>query len=125
MASFDVTSADPRFLHRVRHAHLLDNNILYIFNTHFGLDGPCLWSNVQETVEYLNLHKHRMVLLVGDLNATPNHPSLQLLRDAGYVDLWEKLHPVTSASTFNDLGYTFPSNNPIKRIDFLDGQINC
>jgi endonuclease/exonuclease/phosphatase family metal-dependent hydrolase len=117
LASFDVTSQDPRFSHRVRHAHLLDHNVIFIFNTHFGLDGPCLWSNVQETIEYMAPHaSNRLVLLVGDMNATPDHPALQLLRDAGYVDLWDKLHP--NPITQEDLGFTFPSDKPIKRIDF-------
>jgi len=118
LASFDVTSPDPRFMHRVRHAHLPENHIIFIYNSHFGLDGPCLWSNVQETIEYMSVHQNRLVLLVGDLNATPDHPSLQLLRDAGYVDLWAKLHPVPNPMNPKELGYTFPSNLPIKRIDF-------
>jgi len=82
----------------------------------------------------MQLQDNRLVLLVGDLNAAPDHPALQLLRDAGYVDLWEKLHPTTSdtplsitnpsmsismdPSVLADLGLTFPSHNPIKRIDY-------
>jgi len=111
MASFDITSSEPRFRHATRHAHLGEHNILYVFNAHFGLEGPCLLTNVQETMEYMNVYRHSPVLLVGDMNAQPDHPAIKQLAAAGYVDLWQKLYPTQP-------GYTFSSDFPVKRIDY-------
>jgi len=111
MASFDVTSTAPRFRHAVRHVHLGESNILYVFNTHFGLEGPCLMTNVQETIEYMEPFHRSPILLVGDMNAPPDHPALKQLAAAGFVDLWQKLYP-------KQPGYTFGADYPIKRIDY-------
>ncbi len=51
-------------------------------------------------------------ILVGDFNATPETPSLRRIRDAGYVDAWRRLRPA-------DSGWTFESNAPDKRIDYV------
>ncbi len=83
---------------------------LFVFNTHFGLDGPCLTSNASETVAYMGGFEG-LQLLVGDFNAEPDNDALNLLRSAGLTDIWAALHP-------DDPGYTWPSGDPAKRIDY-------
>jgi endonuclease/exonuclease/phosphatase family metal-dependent hydrolase len=53
-------------------------------------------------------------LLVGDLNAEPGDPALQTLANGGLTDLWASLEP-------DQAGYTWPSNDPSKRIDYCWG----
>jgi len=89
---------------------------IYIYNTHFGLDGECLKTNAEETLSYIQQHtdNHEYALLMGDMNATPDDPALQGFTDAGFVDLWPSLNP-------SDIGYTQPNPNPVKRIDYMWG----
>ncbi len=84
---------------------------LHFFNTHFAFrEEVCRESNAEETLAYMSRFDG-FQLLVGDLNAEPDDPALQLLRDAGLVDLWQELQG-------NDPGYTYASDDPTKRIDY-------
>lgn len=83
---------------------------LFLFNAHFSYSGACRVNNVNETLAYMSRYDGYQ-LLVGDMNATPDDPSLQPLRDAGLVDLWQELQG-------DALGYTAPSDDPTNRIDY-------
>ncbi len=50
-------------------------------------------------------------VLVGDLNAPPDAPEL--------ARLWEPLRDAWEAAPAGDAGYTFPTNGPVKRIDYV------
>lgn len=51
-------------------------------------------------------------VLLGDLNATPDAPEMQLLRDAGWIDAF------TPSGASGD-GFTYASNRPYQRIDYI------
>jgi exonuclease III len=51
------------------------------------------------------------MILLGDMNATPNNENIHKLTMQGFIDIWNKLNPE------ND-GFSYPSKEPIKRIDF-------
>jgi len=50
-------------------------------------------------------------LILGDLNARPDFPEIDLFRDAGFVDSWEEIG--------QGEGLTFASNNLYQRIDWI------
>lgn len=89
--------------------------VFYLFNTHFAVYDwcpTCVTLNVTETVKYMNRFGSFSRLLVGDLNATPDNPEIQRLAESGFIDVWANQHP-------QDSGYTYPSKNPQKRIDYV------
>jgi endonuclease/exonuclease/phosphatase (EEP) superfamily protein YafD len=51
-------------------------------------------------------------LLVGDLNTVPESDLMRRLAANGWTDVWAYLRP-------QDTGYTFESNVPDKRIDYV------
>lgn len=51
-------------------------------------------------------------LLVGDLNTVPDSDLMRRLTADGWTDVWTYLRP-------QDAGYTFESNAPDKRIDYV------
>ena len=51
-------------------------------------------------------------VLLGDLNALPGDPEMELLRQAGLVDAFE-------AAGVAPPGYTSPSDDPQRRIDYI------
>jgi len=51
------------------------------------------------------------LILLGDMNATPQNENIHKLTMQGLTDIWAKLHPE------ND-GFTYPSSKPVKRIDY-------
>jgi len=50
-------------------------------------------------------------ILMGDLNAEPDWPEMQLMRQAGLVDSW--------AEAGEGPGLTWPSDDPFQRIDYI------
>ena len=48
-------------------------------------------------------------MLMGDLNAKPEAPEVEILRDAGLVDVLREV----------DRAYTFPSYDPERQIDYI------
>lgn len=61
----------------------------------------------------------RPLVVGGDLNAAPDDPGLAALRDAGLRDAWVECGAGD--------GFTFPSDTPVKRIDYLwlAGSLQC
>jgi endonuclease/exonuclease/phosphatase family metal-dependent hydrolase len=51
-------------------------------------------------------------VLLGDLNATPDAPEMQRLRDAGWIDAF-----IQSGAAGD--GFTYASNHPYERIDYI------
>ena len=87
---------------------------LYLFNTHFGLDAVCQSDNAAGTASYMQATGAAtdFKLLVGDLNATPDAPALKLLSGSGLTDVWNAVFPSAP-------GFTYPSNAPTQRIDYM------
>ena len=104
----DCTDANRRIVQQSATGEL--DTQVYVFNTHFALTEACRAANVDETLAYMSRSSGDQ-LLVGDLNATPDDPTLEPLREAGLVDLWQELHPDAA-------GHTYPSDAPAKRIDY-------
>lgn len=65
-------------------------------------------SQVQEILDLVEAQRHPGVL-VGDLNATPETEEVRMLTEG----------PFTDAFGGSDGDFTFPAEDPIKRIDFL------
>jgi beta-glucosidase len=84
---------------------------VYVFNTHFALDAADRMSNAQQTLAYMARFAGPQ-FLVGDLNAIPSDPAIGALTDGGLTDVWASLQP-------SQPGYTWPSNDPSKRIDYI------
>lgn len=86
---------------------------LYIVNVHFGLTNGCLYRNVNETLKYISKFDQTAdIVMAGDMNAQPDNPALKALTNDGFIDSWQLLHPT-------ELGFTFPSNAPSERIDYI------
>jgi len=89
---------------------------LYVFNIHFSTDVNDAINNVNTTLSYIqkivNVNQD-FFLLAGDYNMEPGSAPINILNNTGYLtDMWYHFWPATS-------GYTYPSTNPIKRIDYL------
>lgn len=86
---------------------------MYLFNAHFALEGNCLAANIKETLAYIShFGANTPAFLMGDMNAEPDNLSLTAIQKAGFDDLWSKLKP-------SEKGFTYPSDNPLKRIDYI------
>jgi endonuclease/exonuclease/phosphatase family metal-dependent hydrolase len=104
------------------------NNTTYIdfMTTHFSLSHESRIASSKAIRQYSKIreNKHKInnnenlyfQIFGGDLNAEPHEESLDLLtkRDDDYelIDTW-------SYKNHHDQGYTFPTDEPIKRIDFI------
>jgi endonuclease/exonuclease/phosphatase family metal-dependent hydrolase len=97
----------PRIILRAR----LTSPALTIFNSHYSWVTSQALSNVKEALAYMGRFSGP-ALLVGDLNTPPNGEPMRQLAAAGWSDVWAHLRN-------NDLGYTFESNAPDKRIDYV------
>lgn len=84
---------------------------LSIFNSHYSWVSPQAASNLQEALNYMR-QVDGPALLVGDLNTVPNSDLMRRLTAEGWTDVWAYLRP-------QDAGYTFESNAPDKRIDYV------
>lgn len=84
---------------------------LWVYNTHFALDETDRISNAQQTLAQMQANLGGYCCLVGDLNATPVERPLHMLAQAGLVDVWTQAYP-------DEPGYTYPSGDPVMRIDY-------
>ncbi len=85
--------------------------VFFLFNTHFSSDEMSLRSNIGEVMSYTERFAGYPLVLLGDMNATPQNENIHKLTMQGFIDIWDKHNPE------ND-GFTYPSSNPVKRIDF-------
>ena len=84
---------------------------LSIFNSHYSWVYPQAISNVNEALLYMG-ETPGPALLVGDLNTVPESDLMRRLAAQGWTDVWAHLRP-------HDPGYTFESNAPDRRIDYV------
>lgn len=95
----------------IQHARFdLDNGVLNVFNAYFSWVEAQAEDNFTEGLAFLG-KADGPTLLLGDFNTPADSPLLDRLRQAGFVDLWEKTHP-------GEPGYTFEADRPDKRIDY-------
>ena len=59
----------------------------------------------------MNQNQNRLQILGGDFNAEPHEDSIRVLSEH-WKDTYATQYP-------DDNGYTFPTNDPIKRIDYF------
>lgn len=108
----DPTDPNRRIALRARIA-LPGGDPLDCWVTHLSLDAPSRERSIARLRDIiLNNPSLLPPLLMGDLNARPDDPALQPLRDAGLCDLWPIAHP-------DDPGGTYPADAPHERIDYL------
>jgi endonuclease/exonuclease/phosphatase family metal-dependent hydrolase len=88
-----------------------NGNPFYLFNTHFSLDANDRLLDVQEALNLIGSALGASCCLVGDMNATPDDSALALLGPAGLADEW--------AAIGTGPGFTYPSDAPTKRIDYI------
>lgn len=88
----------------------LDGQIVNIYNTHLDYrpDPAIRKKQVEEMLELFEQRKSPVVLM-GDLNAEPDDPELGKLFEL-FNDSWEKS---------DREGFTFPADEPQKRIDYI------
>lgn len=85
--------------------------ILHLVNAHFSWVEEQAEDNVREAFPLMQSLAGPAVL-VGDFNSTPDSNPMQTLCREGWVDVWAQLHP-------DKPGWTFESNAPTKRIDYV------
>jgi endonuclease/exonuclease/phosphatase family metal-dependent hydrolase len=81
-----------------------------LYNAHFSWVQEQSRENVLEALNYTKTHTGPSVL-VGDLNTPPESEVFTPMRQEGWEDAWEQLHP-------GEEGFTFESNRLFTRIDY-------
>lgn len=84
---------------------------LSILNCHFSWISKQSVSGVSEALSFLRPITGPVVM-VGDMNSSPESEAMQKLASEGFTDVWRKLHP-------QDAGYTFEADQPGMRIDYV------
>ncbi|HLR03567.1 MAG TPA: endonuclease/exonuclease/phosphatase family protein [Virgibacillus sp.] len=79
---------------------------VWFYATHLSLELDIREIEVHEMIDIISEHDHS--ILTGDMNANPDAPDLEPLFST-FQDAWE--------ATNDGPGYTFPADDPIKRID--------
>lgn len=87
-----------------------DNFVFFLFNTHFSNDEMNLRSNIGEVMSYTERFTGYPLVLLGDMNTTPQNENIHKLTMQGFIDIWNKFN-------HGDDGFTYPSPIPVKRID--------
>ncbi|HAC16234.1 MAG TPA: metal-dependent hydrolase [Bacteroidetes bacterium] len=87
-----------------------DGKIVRLFNTHldYRSDPSVRKTQIQEMFEIMG-DLDDAIVLMGDLNAQPHAPELGPVF-AAFEDSWKDK---------NDPGYTFPGDDPVRRIDYI------
>eukprot|EP01127_Copromyxa_protea_P016636 TRINITY_DN4973_c0_g1_i2.p1 TRINITY_DN4973_c0_g1~~TRINITY_DN4973_c0_g1_i2.p1 ORF type:complete len:311 (+),score=53.12 TRINITY_DN4973_c0_g1_i2:2-934(+) len=92
-------------------------DLFYLFTTHFAYINSDAVGNAKATVKYMERIvdvKTDRFILTGDLNSIPGSDPVKILDTCGFMtDVWVATHGN------QDPGFTFPSTNPIKRIDYI------
>jgi endonuclease/exonuclease/phosphatase family metal-dependent hydrolase len=84
---------------------------LRIFNAHFSWVPEQATDNIQEALAYIRSFSEPF-LLSGDLNTSPDSDLFDPFREAGMIDVWAEL-------CLENSGFTFESDNPRMRIDYI------
>mmetsp|Transcript_22682 Transcript_22682/g.29672 ORF Transcript_22682/g.29672 Transcript_22682/m.29672 type:complete len:223 (+) Transcript_22682:3-671(+) len=109
--------------------------LIDVYVTHLSLSERARERSVQELMAYARKGAGVAQFLLGDLNAEPQEPAVKYLRgsqnmlggDFGdFKDLWLELHsepkPNSTDAEEKFSALTFPSCDPVKRIDFIFGR---
>ncbi|KAF0686416.1 Aste57867_21787 [Aphanomyces stellatus] len=105
--------------------------VVDVYVTHLSLSERAREQTMLEIWEYMQQGKGVTQVLLGDLNAEPQSRGIQFLQGRGSLqnvqtdlqDAWLQLHaePTPASKDAHDIAhkFTFPSDDPIKRIDFI------
>jgi endonuclease/exonuclease/phosphatase family metal-dependent hydrolase len=91
-----------------------DGKQLKVIDTHFHhLEGQSDIRQLQSgaILSFINSIDNNNIVLLGDLNAEPSDPEIAILYQNRLIDAARKIDP--------QLAYTFPSNNPQQKIDYI------
>lgn len=83
---------------------------LHLFNAHFSWVREQAQENLEQALPFIDAVQGP-ALLVGDFNIPSDSDLLARLRESGWTDAWEKLHPGQD-------GFTFEADHPSMRIDY-------
>ena len=84
-------------------------NVIVTHFHHVGEDSDIRQLQAPVIISFWNRAGHTVVL--GDLNAEPDAPEMEMLRRAGLVDILAGMEPTSV--------YTFHADNPYQRIDYI------
>jgi endonuclease/exonuclease/phosphatase family metal-dependent hydrolase len=115
-------SQEPRVALVAFIQRLQTTQVWHVINTHLDpAEGPARAQEIAHLVEAYRdqAASQEAVLLGGDFNSTPDNPVLAPLAAAGLRDAWKECG--------SGDGFTYPSDTPAKRIDylFLSGSLHC
>lgn len=96
LVELDINASEPLNIIDTHYHHLDDDSAIRVEQTEALLG---FWNGRAHT------------LIVGDLNARPDSPEMQLFRDAGFTD-------AIDAAGISP-GYTYPSTDPNRRLDYI------
>lgn len=88
----------------------VDGAEVWFYVTHLDYRGDPTIREMQINDMHAIMSEHHYNILVGDMNAPPDAPEMAPLFH-WFDDAW--------AETSEQLGYTFPADDPIKRIDYV------
>ena len=83
---------------------------LDLFVTHLSVSRRARARTVHELLAFTSRER---AILVGDLNAEPDEPTIGVLRDGGWLDAWSASHDPGAR------GGTWPAVGPRRRIDYI------
>lgn len=87
-----------------------------------GEDEPTRLKQAQELIRLAEPLGGGRVLLAGDFNAPPQAPSIRRIREHGFLDLFDHLHPGEPGATWDNANPFIQSHSvrfPDRRIDYL------
>jgi len=85
--------------------------VLNLLNCHFSWISTQSVLSVSEVLAFLGPIPGPVVIL-GDMNSSPESEAMKKLAAQGFTDVWQQLHP-------GDDGFTFESDQPSLRIDYV------
>lgn len=89
----------------------LSDGPMQLFNAHFSWVYPQAEDNFKETIPFIGTWPGP-ALLMGDFNTSPDKSLIQSFAREGWYDAWRALFP-------EEAGYTFESQAPSTRIDYI------
>ena len=90
----------------------IDNEDLLVINTHFSYHPLNSKSNIAECLDLANSFGDIPIIITGDFNSTSESQQMSRFRKSKFIDCWPLQHNQAK-------GYTFPSNKPERRIDYI------
>ena len=125
IVTYRVRSALETYCRQALLAQLdLGSQSLWVITTHLAWIASDETTRCAQVEELLTLAKPLgdSVLLGGDFNTPPNAPSIQRIREAGFLDLFGRLHPREPGITWDNQNLFIQSHSvkfQDRRIDYL------